>query len=44
MDALGGGDAVKALDTYRRRRNEHGVETNHATNSLAEDLRQVSKG
>lgn len=42
IDALGGSDEVRALDTYWRRRNEHGLETYHATNKLATDLRQLS--
>ena len=42
MDALGGHDETSALDTYWRHRNEHGLETYHATNRLARDLRQIS--
>jgi flavin-dependent dehydrogenase len=42
MDALSGSPEVKALGTYWRRRNEHGLDTYHATNRLAKDLRQLS--
>jgi flavin-dependent dehydrogenase len=42
VDALNGSDEVSAFDRYWRRRDEHGLETYHATNKLAKDLRQLS--
>lgn len=42
MDALGGPDKARTIDTYWRQRNQHGLETYHATNKLAKDLRQLS--